>query len=106
MSRRCLTIRRFLEVDVGIPEGAAGYDIAAHANGQDAAGLVEFLEQHCFVHVGMEVAYVERGDGVVSPAGRHQHGHLESLFLRVFVSGRSKNSCLLCCDVNLPREVS
>ena len=53
MSRPCLTIRRFLEVDVGVPEGAARDNITAHANGQDAAGLIEPLEQHRFVHVGV-----------------------------------------------------
>ena len=66
-----LTVGWFLEVDVGVSEGATGDDVATDADGQDAACLAELLEQHGLVDIWVKVSHVERGDGVVGPAGWH-----------------------------------
>ena len=71
-----LTIGRFLEVDVGVAERSPGHDVAAHADGQHAAGLVELLEEKRLVDVRVKIADVEGGYGVVGAPGRNKDGHL------------------------------
>ena len=79
---KSLTIGWFLEVHIGIAERTTCDYVSTDANGQDAAGLVELFEEHRFVHLLVKVADIEGCNGVVGPARRHQHGHLESLFLK------------------------
>lgn len=66
-----LTVGRLLEVDVSIAQRAAGGHVAAHADGQDGAGRREFLVEHGFRHVGVQVTYVERGEREAGASGVH-----------------------------------
>ena len=60
---RPLGVRHVVEVDVGVPEGAAGDGVAADADGGDGAYGVEDLKEEALVDIGGKVADVE-GCGV------------------------------------------
>lgn len=55
-----LTVRHVLEVDVGVAQRSSGDHVAANADGQHGANGAEFLEQHCFRHVRVQIAHVQR----------------------------------------------
>lgn len=54
-----LTVGRLLEVDVGVPEGAAGDHVPADADGEDGPGGAELLVEHGLGHIGVQVPHVE-----------------------------------------------
>lgn len=65
------TVRRLLEVDVGVAERAPGDHVPADADGEDGPGGAELLVEHGLGHVGVQVPHVEGGHGVARGAGVH-----------------------------------
>lgn len=81
----CLTVRRLLEVDVGIAQRAPRDHIPTHADGQHRAGRTEFLIQHSLRDIRVQVAHIERSHRI-TPRGRCVH---------VSVSFKPLSSCVL-----------
>jgi len=81
----CLTVRRLLEVDVGIAQRAPRDHIPTHADGQHRAGRTEFLIQHSLRDIRVQVAHIERSHRI-TPRGRCVH---------ISVSFKPLSSCVL-----------
>ncbi len=90
----CLTVRRLLEVDVGIAQRAPRDHIPTHADGQHRAGRTEFLIQHSLRDIRVQVAHVERSHRI-TPLRRCVH-----------VSGSFKplSSCLSSAEMTVRKE--
>ncbi len=90
----CLTVRRLLEVDVGIAQRAPRDHIPTHADGQHRAGRTEFLIQHSLRDIRVQVAHVKRSHRI-TPLRRCVH-----------VSGSFKplSSCLSSAEMTVRKE--
>ncbi len=68
-----LTVGGLLEVDVRVPERAAGHHVPAHPDGEDGSGGTELLVQHGLGHVLVQIPHIQRSHRVTGRAGVHLH---------------------------------
>lgn len=66
-----LTIRRLLEVNIGVAEGPAGDHVPAHPNGEDGPGGAELLVEHGLGDIGVQVTHVQRRHRVTAGSRVH-----------------------------------
>lgn len=71
MYTRSLTVGGLLEVDVGVPERAAGHHVPAHPDGEDGTRGAELLVQHGLGDVRVQISHIQRRHGVTGSAGVH-----------------------------------
>lgn len=90
----CLTVRRLLEVDVGIAQRAPRDHIPTHADGQHRAGRTEFLIQHSLRDIRVQVAHIERSHRITP----------RSCCVHVSGSLKPLSSCLSSAEMTVRKE--
>lgn len=65
------TIRRLLEVYVGIAQRSARGNVPTDSDGHDGPSRRELLVEHGFGHIWVEVSHVERGQRIARAASVH-----------------------------------
>lgn len=66
-----LTISRLLEVDICVPERPTSDHVSAHSDREDGPGRAEFLVEHCFSNICMQVSHIEGGHRVAGSTRIH-----------------------------------
>lgn len=65
------TVRRLLEVHIGVSKGASCDHVSANPNREDSSGRAEFLVQHGLGHILMQVPDVQGGHRITGSTGVH-----------------------------------
>lgn len=86
------TVSRLLEVNISVSEGTTSYHISTNSDGKDGTGCGEFLEEHGFRDILMEVSDVERSHGIVRTARTWIHF---DPFLAAVIDDWTRQSSLL-----------
>lgn len=68
---KLLTIRRLLEVYIGVSQGTPGDHVPTDPDREDCSGWAEFLVQHGLGHILMQISDVQGGHGVTGSTGVH-----------------------------------